>query len=92
MHIHHQTAMTYEYIVAMEQHGRIAFVNEEWINPLQGREPSAEDLQSCPEPHVFLNAKGAEGWDLVSVVQKTNEAGDQFTHIYLRRQIGSQNG
>ena len=75
----------------MEQYGRISFVNEEWVNSLQGRETSTDDLQSCPAPHDSLNAKGAERWDLVSVVPKTNQAGDQFTHIDLRREIGWQN-
>jgi len=80
--------MPYEFIIAVEQCGKNSFVNEEWINPLQGREPSADDLQSFHEPHDFLNAKGAEGWDLISVVPKTNQAGDQFTHIDLRKEIG----
>ena len=83
--------MPYEFIVAMEQSGRITFVNEEWINPLQGHEHSTDDLQSCPVPHDSLNAKGVKRWDLVSVVPKTNQADDQFTHIDLRREIGWQN-
>ena len=83
--------MKYEYIVAFEQQGKITDVNGEWVNPLQGREPSQDDLQRCPDPHDFLNAKGAEGWDLVSVVLIPH--GDQLTSkMYLRREVVSNNG
>ena len=83
--------MTNEYIVASDQQGKVAFANGEWIRPLQGQQPSADDLQSCPEPHDFLNAKGAEGWDLVSVVAKTTDDGQHNIQIFLRREIDSQN-
>ena len=82
--------MKYEYIVAFEQQGKITFVNGEWVNPLQGREPSQDDVQRCPDPHDFLNAKGAEEWDLVSVLLYTGD--QQLKHYYLRREIVSKNG
>ena len=83
--------MTNEYIVASDQQGKVAFANSEWISPLQGQQPSVDDLQSCPEPHDFLNAKGAEKWDLVSVVVKTIDDGQHNIQIFLRREINSQN-
>ena len=56
----------YEYIIAFEQQGKVTFVNNQWVVQLQGSEPTQEDIQRCPDPHDFLNTKGAEGWELVS--------------------------
>ncbi len=87
LHAHHRHAMTNEYIVASDQQGKVAFANGEWISPFQGQQPSADDLQSCPEPHDFLNAKGAEGWDLVSVVVKTTADGQHMLACIPSRRI-----
>ena len=45
--------MTNEYIVAADQQGKVAFANSEWISPLQGKQPSVDDLQSPPNPMIF---------------------------------------
>ena len=42
MQINDLNAIKYEYIVA--QQGKISFVNGEWVNPLQGHEPSHDDV------------------------------------------------
>ena len=76
----------YEYIIAFEQQGKITFVNNQWVLQLQGSEPTQEDIQKCPDPHDFLNTKGAEGWELVSVFLMP--ISDQTaTKMYLRRQV-----
>ena len=78
--------MKYEYIVAVEQQGRVTFVNDKWVVELQGSEPSQDDVMRCPYYPDFLNSKGAEGWELVSVVLVPS--GDQFfSKMFLRREI-----
>ena len=77
--------MKYEYIVAMEQQGYVTTVNNEWINPMQGRTPTPDDLEDCPQPWEFLNRKGTEGWELVTVIL---EAFSEQTvkKFYLRKE------
>jgi hypothetical protein len=70
-----------EYLVVVVQQGRCTWENGQWLGKVR---PSAGDpdmvLTSCPELHVYLNGRGVEGWDLVSVATSP-----QYDRLYLKR-------
>lgn len=76
--------MRYEYRVCFSQEMRVTFANGAW----QGQSPpdaqkAAESLMSCQHEWEYLNAVGAEGWELVAVVGGGGEAPTRY--LYLRR-------
>jgi hypothetical protein len=81
----------YEYEVWMVQEDRVTFVNGRWRGPGNPARMLGEDvaraLQNCPLIWDLLNEKGAEGWELIDVVNV--QSGDAIgTKAYLKRARG----
>lgn len=68
-------ATKFEYRVCYAQQDRVTFVNGSW----QGKEPPGEKeaLESCPDVTAYLQAAGAEGWELVTVVGRFRSRGEE---------------
>lgn len=81
---------SYEYLVCVEQENRVTWVNGAWAGAKKGEVPGHEEFQACPHTWEFLNEKGADGWELVSVVPVTRTVDDavyESEKLYLRRLI-----
>jgi hypothetical protein len=76
--------MSNEFCIAQAQSNRVTFVNHQWIgsSPMDPAD-SAASLASCPWVWDWLNAMGAEGWDLAHVVPTSTEP--NVVTLYLRR-------
>ena len=75
-----------EYRVCQAQQSRVTFVNGRWAGEIPNTDPDIQKaLNSCPEVWVYLNQAGAEGWDLVAVTTRTEDAGGIVDVLYLKR-------
>jgi hypothetical protein len=78
-----------EYLVCLVQENRVTFENGHCQG--EGRLDIARgntSLESCPLVWDFLQSVGAEGWELVAVVDSAYEAKEDSMHfqqLYLKR-------
>ena len=80
----------YEYLVCVEQETRVTWVNGVWAGTKKGEIPAPQEFQTCPHTWEFLNEKGEEGWELVSVAPVTRTVDDivhESEKLYLRRPV-----
>jgi hypothetical protein len=75
----------YHYRVVLAQDQFVTFVNGEWngsvdMNSVDG----STALSSCPKVHEYLQAAGADGWELVTVTEHRTESSLVQT-LYLKR-------
>jgi hypothetical protein len=78
----------YEYRVCFVQGTRVTFVNGVWQGgkPMELADPQGS-MDSCPEKWIYLESAGAEGWELVAVVELTHVKEDSALELYLKRRI-----
>lgn len=77
---------SWSYTVASVQDSRVTWINGEWNGQVavsSGADDQAK-MDSCPLVWQWLQTVGAQGWELVSVVQKPAQA-SMFQTLYLRR-------
>ena len=71
----------FEYLVCTVQMMYVTFVNGEWQGKLPPKASGA--LDTCPQLWDFLQAVGAEGWELITV---NTTQGDELSTLYLKRE------
>ena len=87
-----KTARQFDYRVVTVQYGRATFVNGTWIGTVQPREGNTDvAIRSCPQVHEYLQAAGAEGWELtVGFSQRAGvnpaAADDTTQTLFLKRE------
>lgn len=75
-----------EYRVCQAQQSRVTFVNGRWAGEVPNTDPDIQKaLNSCPEVWAYLDQAGAEGWDLVAVTTRVEDAGGIVDVLYLKR-------
>jgi hypothetical protein len=76
----------FEYRVCNAQNNRVTFVDGAWVGSV---DPAVDDpneaLASCPTTWDFLQAAGAEGWELVSSVSQPVDDIHMLT-LFLKRE------
>lgn len=77
----------FEYCVCQVQHDRVTFVNYQW----QGAAPmdpskSSESMASCPVMWEYLWSMGAEGWELVTALDRAPTPDTALTLLFLKRE------
>ena len=83
-----EKATRYEHLVCQAQFDRVTFVNNDWTGEGDSERPDIGDLDTCPYVWDFLDEKGEEGWELVSVISKTStdDEGDYpYLQLFLKR-------
>ncbi len=78
----------FEYCVCQVQHDRVTFANYQW----QGSAPmdtskSQESIASCPVMWEYLWSMGAEGWELVSTVDRAATPETALMLLFLKREV-----
>jgi hypothetical protein len=87
-----RTARQFEYRVCTVQHNRVTFVNGVWIGTVQPRDGNTDvAIRSAPQVHEFLQAAGAEGWELVTGFSQRagvnpNVADDITQTLFLKKE------
>jgi hypothetical protein len=76
-------AKRFKYSVCQVQAGHVTYVNGRW----QGNQALAgaameQLIRTCPVLWEYLNAVGREGWELISVVRQSSDAGDPASSVY----------
>jgi hypothetical protein len=85
------TASRWEYRVCSLQLGKVLWENGAWMGRAPTTGNTQEILASCPDVWTYLNAAGAEGWELVSAAaasltrQESNEA--VASNLFLKRPV-----
>lgn len=78
--------MQYEYQVCYGVADRITFTNGVWLgSDVPESERRAEDIESCPLMWEFLSRAGAEGWELISVLETPAVRGGSVRTYFLKR-------
>src|SRR5579863_7488400 len=72
----------FEYRVCFVQGTRVTFVNGAW----QGQKPMNVDdaktsVASCPEKYEYLATAGADGWELVAVLELVHVKDDAVSEL-----------
>jgi hypothetical protein len=76
----------FEYRVCQAQQSRVTFVDGQWAGAVANTSPNPQAaLTSCPEVWTYLQRAGAEGWELVSVTTRLQDAGQMVDTLYVRR-------
>ena len=80
----------FQHQVCYSVYDRVTFVNGEWQGadiPESERKP--EDAESCMLVRDYLGQAGAEGWELVTVLETPNQnPKEPFVRtLYLKREI-----
>lgn len=79
----------FEYCVCQVQQDRVTFANYQW----QGSAPmdpsrSGESIASCPVMWEYLWSMGAEGWELVTVLDRAPTPDTPMSVLFLKREVG----
>ena len=75
-----------EYQVCYGVYDRVTFANGVWLGadiPEAKRKP--KDAETCPLMWEFLAAAGADGWELVSVLETRSGSGELVRTYFLKR-------
>jgi len=77
----------FEYQVCYGVADRITFANGIWLGAdIPEEKRKAEDVQSCPLMWEFLNGAGAEGWELVTILETiAARGGGNVRTFFLKR-------
>ncbi|MFO0595426.1 MAG: hypothetical protein U0228_08985 [Myxococcaceae bacterium] len=71
----------FKYLVMAAQQGRATWENGTWLGSVEPTNADSDKaLKSCPELHVYLDARGAEGWELVATTSTPN-----LERLYLKK-------
>lgn len=81
----------FEHLVLYSVMDRITFANGEWLGAdIPEAERVPKDVEACPLVWEYLNQAGAEGWELVSVLETASQVKNQ-PHVrtfFMKRASG----
>ena len=80
----------FEYQVCYGVADRVTFANGEWLGAdIPEAKRTQEDIQTCPLMWEFLSRAGAQGWELISLLETpAGPKGDQKVRTYfLKREV-----
>ena len=62
----------YDYLQLSSQESRATFANNEWLGSIKmdGKIADATLFESCPEIKSYVSKLCAEGWELVTVIER----------------------
>lgn len=82
---------TFEHLVLYSVMDRITFANGQWLGAdIPEGERVPKDVEACPMFIDYLNQAGAEGWELVSVLETISQVKGQ-PHVrtfFMKRASG----
>ena len=81
----------FEYQVCYGVSDRVTFANSTWLGAdIPESQRKQEDILTCPLMWEFLSRAGADGWELITVLETTVQAarGEQKVRTYfLKREL-----
>ena len=77
----------FDYQVCYGVGDRVTFVNGIWLGrDIPESERKQEDIQSCPLMWEYLNRAGADGWELVTILETPAARGNLIRTYFLKRE------
>lgn len=81
----------FEHLVLYSVMDRVTFANGQWLGAdIPEAERTHKDVETCLLVWEYLNQAGAEGWELVSILETPSQVKNQ-PHVrtfFLKREIG----
>ncbi len=79
-------AERFDYQVCYGVADRVTFANGTWLGAdIPEAERRQEDIQTCPLVWEFLRGAGAQGWELVTVLESPAGRGGTVRTYFLKR-------
>lgn len=76
----------WEHLVCYGVNDRVTFSNGVWLGEdIPEEKRKAEDILACPLVWEFLVSTGAEGWELVTVLESPAVRGSAVRTYFLKR-------
>lgn len=77
----------FDYQVCYGVADRVTFANGTWLGAdIPESKRKQEDIQTCPLMWEFLNKAGAEGWELVTILETPAVRGSMVRTYFLKRE------
>lgn len=77
---------TFEYLVCYGVADRVTFSNGVWLGAdIPESKRKADDIQTCPLMWEFLTQVGAEGWEMVTILESPGARGTSVRTYFLKR-------